>query len=651
MKRRTILGILIPTLLIVAVALAVGLRLARRMPTHSDVQSQTSIRDSMEMGDRIESYETRISLCFLVGKAGIALAFVVVLYHISTLTGVVAWRARVFAAKRPHTREIYYVAGCFAATMVLAGLMLLAANSRHSAPTGDEISYLESAIKAREQFGVAGLPVALFSGRWSERNRHPLYIWTLMPLAARSTEFFAHARLLSTLFAAAACGVSAFVILRFFGAAHAVLVFLLFALSRSFLKLSSSIMCEGLLISLVMLSVYFTVRGFRKERLLPAAGAFAGLAYLTKVSGIFLPLAFFLTAVILWRRGAFRKRAFYLYFVAFILAGSPLLVRNTIRYKNPIANYNFSLLWLDSRQETDSVAFSEGRSGFSQYLRRHSALDLVITPLEGSELLLDTASNAVSPLRRSFYGGHGLDPPMLLRLWAGRLILLLAVVFLIFDTDVSRRAFMAVLAIVVFAVMAFYAKIVVAPRFVLPFAPLVLGYFAAALFGVTGRWRYRAAVLILAVTLSFWSVADRLEAARPFQVDAPAEGSMRLAAWLYENLEPGDLYLAGPDESLRFAWYHRTRGRTRNIPETRDVPSLFKQARVLGARYVVISSALYYQRVLQFSGWITFEGKDLRLDAPIDGWTPVFTDPVPPADYIVFEIEPSAFESREEDAP
>ena len=75
------------------------------------------------------------------------------------------------------------------------------------------------------------------------------------------------------------------------------------------------------------------------------------------------------------------------------------------------------------------------------------------------------------------------------------------------------------------------------------------------------------------------------------------------------------------------------------MPITRDVPSLVTASIKLGAKYVVISRTLYRSRPLQFGDWIRFKRKEIVFRGNAAGWKPVFRDPLPPVDYIVFEVK------------
>jgi len=643
MKRRTVFLLVIPALVVAACSIWVGRYYARQLPAVGAVDRLTEIDASMKLGDRIEAAEPMISISLTLGTAALLFAVVVLLHHFSTLARVAAWRERVFKSSATSPRDSVMLGAGLAVALFACGIMLLAANSRNYEPSGDEISYLEEAIEVRSEYGTAGFAAALYSGRWSERNRHPLYIWLLTPLASRSVGFFVKARLLTSFLAAASLAVVFLVIKNLFSPAAALLVLFFYGLNTTFLQMSSAIMCEVLLVSLIMGSFYYTVTGMERGRRLWLAGALAGLAYMTKLSGLFLPIAFFIAALVVWRLKAFRKRALYSYFIAFAVAASPLLVRNTIRFHNPFSNYNFRLLWLDKRIQTDTARFREGRTGVGQYLAGHEADELAERMALGSESLAEATALEASPMRSGYIQAGG-SRPLPAKAWSGYLVLAVATVFLVFDVRFPRKVFAAVLAVVFFIPIAWYVRIAPPSRFIFPFIPIPLGYFAAGTMQAVGNRRWRAFIIGAGCLLTFWSTAMRLRIVRPFTLARPVPEAPALAEWLDEHMSEDELYLLGPDEKLRFEWYIDPPGRSQNIPITRNVPELVEASRESGAKYVVISRSLLDNRALQFSGYriLTDDGTGPQ---EIEGWRHVFSDPFPPEDFVVFEVLPENSES------
>jgi len=639
MNRRTLLAGLLISAAIVAAAAWAGFEARKRMATDAEVAAAGTADEVQQIRDDLERTENILSLSFGIAALVALSALAAVIVAASGVPSVARWRGRVFQRAKSDARDRVFLAFALGVAFVLAGIALAKGNGRNAAPEGDEISYLEAAFAAKERYGVAGFPLALYAGKWSEANRHPLYIWAIMPFAPKSVQFFAYARLLSTLFAAAAAVVAFLVFRSLFGAAASILMLFLYALNPNFVEVASQVACEGLLAALVTASFYFTVRGFENGKLLAAGGAFAGLAYLAKLNGLFLPAAFFIAAIAVWRLGAFRKKEFYLYFAAFVVAASPLLVRNAVRFHNPLSDSKAGLLWVDSREQTQSMRYIEGKTGLRSFLSEKKPLEMGLDILEGGEQAIETAGLTVSPLKNAQYVASAGSAPFRAGMYLGFAMLLLAGAAVLFDANPARRAFVVSLAAVAGCSMVWFAKISVAPRFVLPFAPIILGYLSAIIVSAWAARPYQVVILASATALGFWGVAHGAGVLSPFAMKGPTEDTKSLAAWLDGKLEPSDVYLVGPDDSLRFGWWRTVKGRPQSVPATKDIQSLVAASRKLGARYVVISRTLYENRFLQMSGTFVVEDEGLKPVRRIKGWKPVYRDPFEPVRYIVFEVE------------
>ena len=64
-------------------------------------------------------------------------------------------------------------------------------------PGGDGPAFLETALQIQENGGVVHLLPRMFSGEYTESNRHPLYVALISPLAERDLSFFANAKVLT----------------------------------------------------------------------------------------------------------------------------------------------------------------------------------------------------------------------------------------------------------------------------------------------------------------------------------------------------------------------------------------------------------------------------------------------------------------------
>src|SRR5262245_45309173 len=214
----------------------------------------------------------------------------------------------------------------------------------------------------------------------SDGYHHPLLPAVVAPFAEKTLLYFAKAKLVNIALGALAFWVMAWVGLHLVGPAPTFLA--LIAIAPGLSNKSAEFTAEPLLLMLVVLTFYWLVKGFRDARFWALAGTSAGLAYLTKGSGLLLLLAYALTVF----RGAPKlvlTPRFWLFPLAFVLVASPLLVYNWRVFGSPIFNYNTAhVIWLDHTEE-QMVMFDKGLPTMFSYLASHSLTDMLHRFLRG----------------------------------------------------------------------------------------------------------------------------------------------------------------------------------------------------------------------------------------------------------------------------
>jgi hypothetical protein len=214
----------------------------------------------------------------------------------------------------------------------------------------------------------------------SDGYHHPLLPALVAPFAEKSLVYFAKAKLVNVVIGALTFWVIAWVGLRLVGPASTFLA--LIAIAPGLSNKSAEFTAEPLLLMLVALTFYGLVRGFEQPRFWAFAGAFAGLAYLTKGSGLLLLFAFALMVLRSAPKRVF-TRHFWLFPLAFIAAASPLLAYNWQAFGSPIFNYNTAhVIWLDATEE-QMVMFEKGLPTMFSYLATHSLADILHRLLRG----------------------------------------------------------------------------------------------------------------------------------------------------------------------------------------------------------------------------------------------------------------------------
>jgi hypothetical protein len=214
----------------------------------------------------------------------------------------------------------------------------------------------------------------------SDGYHHPLLPTLVAPFAERDLIYFAKAKLVNVAIGTLTFWVIAWVGLRLIGPASTFLA--LVAIAPGLSNKSAEFTAEPLLLMLVVLTFYYLVRGFEQSRFWAFAGASAGLAYLTKGSGLLLLLAYALTV--------FRSAPklvltphFWLFPLVFVLVAAPLLAYNWQVFGSPIFNYNTAhVIWLDYTEE-QMIMFDKGLPTISSYLATHSLADILHRLLRG----------------------------------------------------------------------------------------------------------------------------------------------------------------------------------------------------------------------------------------------------------------------------
>jgi Dolichyl-phosphate-mannose-protein mannosyltransferase len=233
---------------------------------------------------------------------------------------------------------------------------------------------------------VLGLKIRHFEAL-TDGYHHPLLPAIVAPLAEKNLVYFAQAKLINLAIGSLAFWVIAWVGLRTVGPAPTFLA--LIAISPGLSNKSAEFTTEPLMLLLIPLTFYCLVRGFEQPCYWGLAGVSAGLAYLTKGSGLLLALAYALTVL----RGAPKlilTPSFLLFPLAFALVASPLLIYNWQVFGSPIFNYNTAhVIWLDYTEEQMTM-FDKGPPTMLSYVAAHSFEDILRRFLSGLVLVRGT---------------------------------------------------------------------------------------------------------------------------------------------------------------------------------------------------------------------------------------------------------------------
>ncbi|MBU1599133.1 glycosyltransferase family 39 protein [bacterium] len=225
---------------------------------------------------------------------------------------------------------------------LLSGLAII---KREALNFGDEDAYLETAINVKSGRGFVFYGKNLFNqekglGYHPENNRQPLYIMLLSIFAQEDESFRLKARVFTLTLGLIFLWIFLSIGKEIFDLPIALGALFLLSVNSTFVAHSAYTGCEILLSIFTLLSYYYTLKGFKDRKYCLLAGAFAGLAYLTKGSGTLIVMAFCLSSVIIYKWRVFKDKYFYLYLLAFLAVSSPLLVRNITQFHKPFYDVN-----------------------------------------------------------------------------------------------------------------------------------------------------------------------------------------------------------------------------------------------------------------------------------------------------------------------
>jgi Dolichyl-phosphate-mannose-protein mannosyltransferase len=547
--------------------------------------------------------------------------------------------------------------GFLAVIFVIFGLELL---QYHTNPEQvDTQHYLGEANLLRRNGGAVSFFHLAVTGRYEQANQHPLYILLLTPFASTDISFFVTAKLLSLAVGVALLVVVFAVARKRYGDLVATVATAGLLMTHAFEEWSTFVASESLLMFVSFLCMHFILTGFRDNRQWLYAGFFAGLAYLAKGTGLFLIPAFPISLLITHRWNIFKNRYFYLFFAAFALVASPLLVRNMVLYDNPF--FNINIYNVDRTKTLDYTLFSPERgAGIHVYesiqdtgapavaagfTKAYGLTKKIIAGLP-TELLVFLKTLAIRPI--SYWSTP-------IQVTFGAFVFVFFVFGLIRAENVGGRIYVVTTLLIFFAALSLFRSY---ERYLLPLIPLVWIY--AALGALTLLDLVRAnyvpgvatlrSILAISLLSGCVLVIGYLLATRPIpnpmtSVDY-GDSRRNLINWLQVTLKKQDRYAEGP----MLNWMLDEGTQVLPPPKIRTNLIAFNEfAKKHQIKYVVLE--WYSLTISRFRGsgydrrkfiqeYFDFDQKrGIVQRKPVPGWRLVYKDNNKKVDFLVFQID------------
>jgi hypothetical protein len=428
-------------------------------------------------------------------------------------------------------------------------------------PYFDDVDFLDLGNRIRSAGGPPALLRDLFTGRFTEANRHPLYLAILALFARPALSYHRDGQVLAValgLLAVLACW---WVARRHFGRGAGAIVAVMLSVSGALVWTACRECADALLVAFWALGVGALLDGAREGersakgiRAFALAGVWAGLAYLTKGPGLFLPICLGITLLVQRRLRALRDVRAWGFAVAFLVTSLPLLWRNLKVYGSPLYNLNGKYFWVDRLPD-----FAEVFAPHADARLPHGAREYLAQATPGS-----IAWRAGMGLAETVF--HLGDSMAVVAPWPGSVIHVVWVVSGVISTLAAvrllwrrepgfLRTFMLVQCGWWFAFLVFYSAISGASRYFLPLVttaimPTLAAFLAAALDRAGSFLRSRWATGIAA--LAAVSVASTL-AFDPTPTRPPA-GFLELQDWMIHTLGESDVYAVDARTHFQPRW-------------------------------------------------------------------------------------------------
>jgi hypothetical protein len=477
-------------------------------------------------------------------------------------------------------RELAYVALAVLAFILLTGLRA----HRDVFPFYDDVAYLRLGNDIRLLGGPLDLIRELYAARFAESNRHPLYVLLLSLVSGDDAAYHRraqHLTLVLGVFALLACW---YAVRRHFGARAALFTVIALAVNNALIDNASRETCEPLLVALWALSVSWILDGKHTPHVWVFAGLAAGLAYLTKGTGVFIPICFAIAFVL--ARDFTKRRLLFAgaFFAAFVAAASPLLVRNFRMYGSPLYTFNSRFLWIDRLSD-----FAEIFAPSADALLPRTPFEYLAQVTPGSVAwragmgLAETCFH-VGDAVAFVYPTNGSAPHIVLA--AIGIIAAFFAAYWLWKSERSwKRTFLLVQTAWFFAFFVFYNAVSGSSRYMLPATVWLVAVLATHVESVKTK-KVAAGLLVVSVVLTLLFGTER---------PTLPPGFAETEAWLIENVHRGEAYAIDARTRLQPEW--RLPGveqvivsasfRDKPVPED-ELIGYFKKR---GVRYVVLDAS------------------------------------------------------------
>lgn len=550
-------------------------------------------------------------------------------------------------------------------SFVLLGIDKINTNTNPEAY--DTTAFLAEANFIKEHGGIKNFLNLCLTGKYKQANQHPLYPLALSPFASRDISFFINAKIASLVIGLILLLLLFIIARQKYGDLCALIAVFGVLLNHVFLKWTTIVACESLLMLFTLLTMHFILQGFRNNKYWAHAGIFAGLAFLTKGTALFLIPGFVFSSLTIYRLRVLKNKYFWSFFILFILVASPLVIRNVVVYKHPFFNINIDKLSYTQAQLYESAYAistpeqggiipvypqSESLTSLSKHSRDnsfnlHSLLNKGVTGVARETAVFLSLLN-ILPI------SDFLSKPF--RLIFGLFLFSFFMLGITREKSSGGRAYLLTTLLTFCVCLVFFRPF---PRYLLPVIPIVWIYIAIGILTLLDLVRGHflksfsnfdillsarrslagACIVLLVYVIATQSISN------PVRSVDYSDSRHDLLNWLRANLNKGDRYAEGPN----FNW-QLDKG-TWILPPKSSRLDLVKYnsfAKKHGITYIIIDwyslTVSRYRgggidRRKKIEGYFEFHPNDGIIQKKnVGAWELVYKDPRKKVEFMVFKI-------------
>lgn len=443
----------------------------------------------------------------------------------------------------------------------------------------DTVAFLGEANIIKDNGGIKNFLNLCITGKYKQANQHPLYILVLSPFASRDISFFVNAKIISFVIGLILILLLFIIARKNYGDLCASVAVLGLLFNHQFLLWTSIVACESLIMLFSLLCMFLVLKGFENAKCWSYAGIFAGLAYLTKGTGLFLIPGFALSALTAYGLKVFKNKYVWSFFILFTLVASPLIIRNIVLYHNPFYNVNMDRITYqtDKLNESKYVLFKPDESMGIHVYPESESKDSLSKP-SNAEFFRRLGKKAISGVvaqTEAFLGLLGLCPisyflvkvvklPLYsdisttFRIVLGFFLFSFFVIGIVREKEQARMVYVFTTLLTFVVGLAFFRPIL---RYFLPILPFIWIYVALGILTILDIFQkgflsnisnlsmilYIPRVLAITCILLIGYALATLSLSSPTKSVDFSDSRLDLLNWLRANLNENETYIEGPN--------------------------------------------------------------------------------------------------------